>query len=113
MDDTTPNMWINALIGAVVTIVLSFTMVSPVLGGIAAGYLQRENGARIGALSGIFASIPIVLFGFAAITFLVFAAAQAIFGFLVFVFLAVLVPVYIIGLGALGGYLGVYLHAEL
>lgn len=49
---------INASVGAVVTIVLSFTIVmSPVLGGGVAGYLQPEDRVRVGAMSGIIASV--------------------------------------------------------
>jgi hypothetical protein len=36
----------NAVIGAAVTVGLSFTGVSPLLGGGTAGYLQRESSKR-------------------------------------------------------------------
>ena len=55
---------LNALLGALVTVVLSFTGFSPILGGAAAGYLQQNgpgDGARVGALSGLVASLPVLL----------------------------------------------------
>lgn len=55
---------LTAVIGAVVTLVLSFTVFSPLLGGGVAGYLQRGNragGIRVGALSGAIAAIPFLL----------------------------------------------------
>jgi hypothetical protein len=55
---------LNAVIGAVVTVVLSFTTVSPILGGAVAGYLQQESrrdGARVGAISGGIAFLPFIL----------------------------------------------------
>ncbi|MFB6133880.1 MAG: DUF5518 domain-containing protein [Halanaeroarchaeum sp.] len=60
----------DAAIGAIVTIVLSFTAISPLLGGGISGYLQGgspKRGARTGAISGAVASIPmalVLLFGF-------------------------------------------------
>lgn len=110
----------NAVIGAVVTVVLSFTGVSPVLGGAVAGYLQRESresGARVGALSGALAFLPFLLFAF--------LFAGVVFGGVLgggfglpgpaFVVLFVVVPTFLVwnvGLGALGGYLGTYLREE-
>jgi len=49
----TDNTLLNAVIGAVATIGLSFTGISPVLGGALAAYLDggdTENGLRVGAL---------------------------------------------------------------
>lgn len=53
----------NAAVGAVVSIVLSFVPFAPVLGGIAAGYLQRAGGSRqppatAGGLSGLLVVAP-------------------------------------------------------
>jgi hypothetical protein len=66
---------VNAVLGAVVTVILSFLPLSPILGGLLAGYLQggdRADGARVGALAGVIAMIPllgigILLFGFGAV----------------------------------------------
>jgi hypothetical protein len=114
---------LNAGIGAVVTVVLSFTMFSPLIGGAVASYLQREDsssGVRVGALSGALAALPFLLFVFFVGGF-VFAGPM--FGgpggmgvpggfavlLLVGFFFAL---VWSVGLGALGGYVGVYLRNE-
>jgi|APHM01.1.fsa_nt_gi hypothetical protein len=60
----TGDTWMNALIGAAVTVVTSFTGVSPVIGGAVAGYLNRVDGATVGALSGALAAVPLVLLVF-------------------------------------------------
>lgn len=110
---TKPNTLINALIGAVVTIVLSFTMISPVLGGAAAGFLQQKDGARVGAISGLIAVVPVILSVFGLIGVLGFLSIPAAIGIFVIVLGLLLIPIYVIGLSALGGYLGVYLRDEL
>lgn len=115
------NTHINAVIGAVVTVVLSFTVFSPLLGGGVAGYLQRgdrSGGIRVGALSGAIATIPFVLL-FAVFGGFVFTGsmmgpglgAPGVISFL-FVLGFVFAIVWNVGLGALGGYLGVYLATE-
>jgi len=45
--------------GALVTVGLVFLVVSPLLGGLIAGWTHREEGVRIGALSGALAMAPI------------------------------------------------------
>jgi hypothetical protein len=112
---------LNAVIGAVVTVLTSFVPLSPVIGGAVAGYLQRRDGPTVGALSGVLAAIPLVaVFGlflavFAAVIglgapteFLAFGALGAIGLVLLFLGLVVISAV----LGALGGLLGVYLYEE-
>jgi len=111
---------LNAVIGALVTVVLSFTGFSPLLGGGVAGYLQRgdrSEGARVGALSGAIATVPFVLllmfvvgiFGlFLAGGGLTEAGLGLAFGVVVFVFALA----WNVALGAIGGYLGVYVLAE-
>jgi hypothetical protein len=115
---------LNALVGAAVTVVLSFVGVSPLLGGAVAGYLQRGDrmdGARVGAISGVLASIPFLLLLFLALGFLgvvtglplgpeAFGASLiglVVVGFGLFVALA-----WSVGLSAVGGYLGVYVAEE-
>jgi hypothetical protein len=109
---------LHAVIGAVVTVVFSFVPASPVLGGAVAAYLSdadTDAGLRLGALSGVLASIPLVLLLVLAVFLLgVFAVggghgpAVGLGGLLaVFVFVLVTVA-YTVGLSALGGYLGSY-----
>jgi len=105
-----------------VTTVLSGALpFAPLVGGAAAGYLQggsRTDGLRVGTVSGLFAVIP------AAIVFtLVFSfvttvlvgtgevAAPAIFGFF-FAVVALFVVVFVVGLSAVGGWLGNYVRYE-
>lgn len=112
---------VNALIGAAVTIVLTFIPFSSVLGGGVAGYLEGgsfRDGVRVGTLSGLFAAVPalilffflgsIVSFGLMGMGGARMIAAGGVF--VVFVFLAVLV--YLIGLSALGGGVGAILKDE-
>ena len=116
---------LNAVIGAVVTVVLSFTVFSPVIGGGVASYLQRGDsatGVRVGALSGAIAAIPFLLFIF-LISGFVFTGSMmgggmggglAVPGGFVVLFLigAIFALIWNVGLGALGGYLGVYVANE-
>lgn len=115
---------INAVIGAVVTIVLSFTGFSPILGGAVAGYLQQEtrvSGAKVGGLSGALSFLPFLFFGF--LFFGVFLGGPMMAGGMgvpggpeLFIILFFIFPVFLlwsVGLGALGGYLAVYLREEM
>lgn len=105
---------LNALIGAVVSVVTAFLPFSPVLGGAVAGYLERTDGVRVGALSGVFATIPVALIVFlAAGLFFIVPDPLAAGGLFLLVALAVLfVALYTVGLSALGGVLGVYIRRE-
>lgn len=112
----------NAVIGAVVTIVLAFTAISPVIGGAVAGYLQREppmRGARVGAISGVIASIPFLLVLVLGVA--VFFGTSTTGGFGVpgavelAVILLLIVPLGVLwnaGLSAVGGYVGAYIRAN-
>jgi hypothetical protein len=118
------DTWINAFIGAVVTVVTSFTGVSPIIGGAVAGYLNRYDGVKVGALSGVIASIPLLGLLFlvgSVFAFLPFAgpgmmngpgAMVGAAGFLLVVFVFFVALLYAIALGALGGYIGQYLKTE-
>ncbi|SIQ79836.1 hypothetical protein SAMN05421858_0437 [Haladaptatus litoreus] len=105
------NTMVNALIGAVVTLVTSFIPFSPILGGAAAAYLSEadaDSSVRIGAISGVIATIPMALFGFFVMSILFLGSAPG--GFVVFLLLfGVLSLVYTAGLSALGGFLVVYM----
>ncbi|MFC4357958.1 DUF5518 domain-containing protein [Halobium salinum] len=113
---------VNAVVGAVVTTVLSFTGFSPIVGGAVAGYLQREppkQGAKVGALSGLLAAVPFLLVlllggflffgGFAGRGFGVPGGLELV------IVLFVLLPalfLWNVALGAAGGYLGASLRGE-
>jgi len=106
---------LNAVIGAAVTVVLSFSGVSPLVGGGVAGYLQagsRADGARVGAIAGGFAAVPLLLaVGVALVWGAVLAGLPAgvELGVLALVGVAVLSAV-VVGLSAVGGYAGAYLQ---
>ncbi len=121
------DTWINAVVGAVITIGLSFTGFSPLLGGGVAGYLQAEpprRGAWVGAISGAIAAIPlflIVMIGFAVFAAVPAGAAglggPASFpgGMELIVIFGVMLPMlllWFVGLSAAGGYVGAYVHTQ-
>jgi len=115
---------INALIGAVVgTVAGSVLPFGPVIGGITAGYLEggtRSDGLRVGLYAGLIALIPLLIGGFAIVSFLgffaigigpdAFALGAAGFFILAIVFVGSLV--YVVGLSAVGGWLGNYVKYE-
>ncbi|ELY50552.1 DUF5518 domain-containing protein [Natronococcus jeotgali] len=104
---------LNAVIGGVVGIVLSFVPLSPVLGGTVAGYLEggdTDDGLKVGAFAGLVALLPIALVGFFVLVLLV-GGTPAAFGILGLVGLF-FVAIYTVGLGALGGAIGVYVEDE-
>jgi hypothetical protein len=114
----TDNTLLNAVIGAVATIGLSFTGISPVLGGALAAYLDggdTENGLRVGALSGGIASLPVAAFLAIALLFLPFTGdlGIAVGGFLFVAVIVALAVGYTVALSAVGGMLGAYLKSEL
>lgn len=110
-------MIVNAVIGAVVTVASSFVLgpLGPILGGGVAGYLEEKEGLTVGALSGAIASLPIVLFLPIVGTALVFVPDALVVGLGLFAFFVVFVISLVVeaALGAVGGYLGVYVRAEL
>jgi hypothetical protein len=55
------TLLVDALVGAAVTVVLAIVPLAPAIGGVVAGYLHREEGARVGALAGLFAAVPLGL----------------------------------------------------
>lgn len=116
-----PDSTTLAIIGAVVTVVTSFVPFSPILGGTVSGYLRggdSADGARVGAYAGLAAAVPFALLGLFVLGGLSVAAVELGLGGLgVFVALAVVFSLfvsvaYLVGLSALGGYLGVALAAR-
>lgn len=110
---------VNAVIGAVASVVLSFLPFGVVLGGAVAGYLQGApkdyvEGATVGALAGLLAFLPVLAALFLLGGVLPFFPIElAALGLLVVLFLVVLGGAYFVGGGALGGALGAYLVDEL
>lgn len=114
-DNGDDGFYLHALIGAVAMVVLSFIPLSPLLGGAAAGYLHRRNGMKLGAIAGLFAAPPVVammlvLTYFAPVVTALQSGTDIGFGLLGPVLLLLVVGLYTVILGALGGYLGVYLN---
>lgn len=92
----------------------------PLLGGGTAGCLQRESpkgGARVGAISGGLATLPIVLI--LVLGFVLYLGRASVFGLsgvvepaiILFVMFQLLFA-WLIGLSAVGWYLGAYLARE-
>jgi hypothetical protein len=112
---------LHALLGAVVTTVLFFVPFSPAIGGGVAAYLNgadTSEGLRIGALSGLFAEIPLFLVGLGAVSLLGFVvvgldagAAVGVGGLLIILVVGLFTVTYTVGLSALGGYVGASLAA--
>jgi uncharacterized membrane protein len=120
---------VNVVVGAVATVALSGVIpFSPLFGGGIAGYLQggdRSEGLRVGAISGVVAFVPVAAVGLLVFVFVVTAfvggaasgaprafgafGALTAFGGVLVGFLSV---VYIVGLSALGGWLGNYVKYD-
>lgn len=101
----------NAIVGAVVTVVTSFVPLSPILGGVVAGYLQRNDrrtGATAGALSGLAVTLPMtVLFGFLVVGLATVSLDIALLAGVVMLIALLVTGIFTVALSALGGYLGV------
>lgn len=110
MPDPESNTLLKGLIGAVVTVLLSFTIVSPIVGGAVAGYLERTDGVRVGAISGGIAVLPLLFFGALFLGLFSTGSMPIAVGVLFILFVFVFGIVWTVGLSALGGYLGVNLR---
>ena len=115
------STWMNALIGAAVAVVLAFLPFSPLLGGGIAGYLERgdvREGAIVGGLAGLLATLPVaVLLTLLASFFAIVPMGMGVggrVGFVGIIFLVatLVVALYTIGLGVLGGAIGSYVATE-
>ncbi|WP_121744148.1 DUF5518 domain-containing protein [Natronorubrum halophilum] len=118
----TSRTLVNALVGAVVGVILSFVPFSTVIGGIVAGFLDGPDvreGAIVGALAGAITFVPIAgfaIFGLGILGFGMGIVAAPFEGFAIVAFVVVaavaVLFLYTVGLSLLGGYLGAYLARE-
>lgn len=117
------NTFLNALVGAVVSVVASsFVPFAPVLGGALAGYFEggtRSDGVKVGAISGGIALIPVVGILFLVLSLIGFISVGSgegvlpfAFGGIIVVFVFAAIVVYTVGLSALGGWIGNYVKYE-
>lgn len=112
--DGSSSTLVNALIGGVAGIVLSFVPLSTLVGGAIAGYLEgprTDEGLKVGAIAGLVMLVPFVLFGFGVLVFGLGVGAPIAFG-LMGIAILFASALYTVGLGALGGYLGSYIKKE-
>lgn len=116
--DPERSPWMNALIGAVVTVVTAFIPFSPVLGGGVAGYLHQGGdraGLRVGTLAGLLAAIPLLaIFGILVLVlFFGIAVSGEVAGPLFIVGILVTIALFVVGytvvLSAVGGLVGAVL----
>ena len=107
--NTVQPPWIAVIVGALVTVALSVTLISPFLGGATAGYLSntsQKHGVIIGADSGAIACIPILFFLFLGFAGFLTGFPVTIESGYVFMFVLPVVVIWGVGLSALGGYSG-------
>ncbi|SER68560.1 DUF5518 domain-containing protein [Natrinema salaciae] len=116
-DESGSSTVINAAIGAAVGIVLLFVPFSTLLGGAIAGYLEGGepgDGLRVGAIAGAFMLVPMMLVGlFFMLFFIGFGAGAPLMLGVMATGMLLFGALYIVGLSAAGGYLGIYLEDEL
>ncbi|WP_207586443.1 DUF5518 domain-containing protein [Halomontanus rarus] len=113
--------FVNALLGAIVAVVLAALPFSTLLGGAIAGFLEGADGTDgtlAGALSGLITLLPLAAVGALVLSLLGIglglgappggvAIAVVFFGALVAAFV-----VYTVGFSALGGYIGAVIARE-
>lgn len=117
------NTLVNALVGGVASVVLSFVPLSPLLGGALAGYLEggsRNDGIRVGVYAGLVAAVPFLFFGVAFLLLWGSAligmgprpATSFLFVIVFVLFGLVAGALYAVGLSAAGGWLGNYVRYD-
>lgn len=117
--ESTPNTSLNALIGGVVGVVLSFIPLSTVLGGAVAGYLEGgdyASGAKVGAFAGLIALVPFVFLVGLMLFFTPMMGSpgpgSTVAFWVMLIFALGFAAIYIVGFSALGGILGAYVKRE-
>jgi hypothetical protein len=112
------NTFLNAVVGAVASLVLVFLPFSPAVGGAAAGYLQRgstTDGAKAGAVTGLLVAFPLFLLVVLLAPVFLFAPAgvpSIPTDVVAFVLLSTVGTLaYALGTATLGGAIGAYLAA--
>lgn len=109
---------INAVLGAIVGVVLPFPPVSYVLGGAISGYLQGpdlRDGTVVGAVAGVLSSlfwVPVLFLFVLVFGVIDLPAAIGGLGFLLLLFVAFSAVAVAVGSFALGGALGAYAKRE-
>lgn len=104
------DLLLGAGVGALVTVFLWYIPLSPLIGGVAAGFLQggsRDDARTAGLLSG--ALVPLVALVVAVLAFLVAGSrvfGQFPFGPAVAALVSLAAVAYALGLGLIGGWLG-------
>ena len=115
-DDDSSGFLLNAVLGAVVTAIATpIVPFAPVVGGAISGYLDAgstESGAKIGAVSGAIALVPLLVVIPLLLFVLFLDPVFAVGVFFILIVVAVFLAAYTVGLGALGGVLGVYIKRE-
>lgn len=114
--DTNDNTFMNAVVGAVVTVVFAFLPLAPSIGGGVAGFLQGgalRDGAKVGGVVGLFSMVPFYLSMILVVPLFViapFGVPNLPFNATAYAFgMFLLVSFYTIGFGIIGGMIGTYL----
>jgi hypothetical protein len=116
--DDSGDLFVHGFVGAAATVLLGFVPFSPVLGGALAGYLHGRDGLSVGTVAGVIAAIPaalllLLVLGIVGFGTIVADQLSAAFFFAGLFFVSVLILlVYVVGLSALGGLVGVELSEE-
>jgi len=103
--------WILGVVGAIINVVFGFVPFSPILGGAAASHLSsdfRGNGIATGTFAGLFTILPAFV-GFSSVSVGLFTGlpgGTAAVAVALLVIAGMFAMAYIVGLSALGGYLG-------
>ncbi len=107
------SLYADGVVGAVITMLTSFIPFSPLIGGIAAGYLYRRGrwpGVRVGSVVGLLVAAPVIVVG--AVLAVGYADAALLWASLIVVFLVVISTIVTVLLAGVGGYVGGYIQGD-